>query len=86
MKKLRKSKVGVVKNLKLEIKYLRQLKKIIIEKSQKYFNKGISYEKDLKIFEESIKDKNFDKENIFRVIIEEKKVLLYLLIYIFLYF
>jgi hypothetical protein len=77
MKKFRKSKVGVIKNLKLEIKHLRQLKKILIEKSEKYYNKGISYEKDLKILDECNIEKNFDVENIFRIIIEEKKVRLF---------
>jgi hypothetical protein len=64
-----------VKNLKQEIKYLKNFKKILLEKSEKYFNKGISYEKDLIILNESIAEKDFDKENIFRVLIEEKKVI-----------
>ena len=60
--------------MKHEINYLKSLKKIIIEKSKNYFNKGILYDDDLKILNDSIIKKDFDKENIFRVLVDEKKV------------
>jgi len=66
-----------VKNLKLEIKYLKNLKKIILENCDKYFNRGISYEEDSKFLDEAIKERDFDNQNIFRVLIEEKKVKLF---------